>query len=207
MNEPTKPTILMKNHETILATASGGMAIALSTVLSLIKLYQMPQGGSITPASLLPIFFCALAFGPAWGIGIGAVYGLLQFIISPYAAHWASIILDYPLAFALIGLAGLFSTKYNVRTAERNVLRRLGQIPVLRVIVAIVIGVAGRFAASFVSGMIFYGIYAPEGQSAAIYSLIYNATYILPDMVIIFIVLIPLAAVFRIGRRNNKKHN
>lgn len=197
MNEPTKPTSLMKNHETILATASGGMAIALSTVLSLIKLYEMPQGGSITPASLLPIFFCALAFGPVWGIGIGAVYGLLQFIISPYAAHWASIILDYPLAFALIGLAGIFAARYDVRIAERNVLRRLGLIPIWHVIIGIVIGVAGRFAASFVSGMIFYGSYAPEGQSAAIYSLIYNTSYILPDMVIIFIVLIPLAAVMK----------
>jgi len=197
MNEQPKFNSLSKNRETILATASGGMAIALSTVLSLIKLYDMPQGGSITPASLLPIFLCALAFGPVWGIGIGAVYGLLQFIISPFAAHWASIILDYPLAFALIGLAGLFAAKHSERTAERNVLRRIGLVPLWRVIVAIVIGISGRFLSSFLSGMIFYGIYAPEGQSAAIYSLVYNASYILPDMVIIFIVLIPLAAVLR----------
>lgn len=197
MNEQPKPGNLTRNHETILATASGGMAIALSTVLSLIKLYEMPQGGSITPASLLPIFFCALAFGPGWGIGIGAVYGLLQFIISPYAAHWASIILDYPLAFALIGLAGIFAAKRDDRTGERNILRRLGLIPLWRVVIAIVIGIIGRYLSSFLSGMIFYGSYAPEGQSAAIYSLIYNATYILPDMVIIFIILIPLAAAVR----------
>ena len=191
---PTRQQIL---RETILATASGGMAIALSTVLSIIKIYQMPQGGSITPASLLPIFFCALAFGPLWGIGIGAVYGLLQFIIAPYAAHWASIILDYPLAFALIGLAGFLAAPAHRRMTEKNILNRIGMISLPRVFIGIVLGVSGRFMSSVLSGVIFYGSYAPEGQNVWLYSIIYNGSYILPDLLIIFVILIPLVAVFR----------
>ena len=193
------PTKQQRLRETILATACGGMAIALSTVLSIVKIYQMPQGGSITPASLLPIFFCALAFGPAWGIGIGAVYGLLQFIINPFAAHWASIILDYPLAFALVGLAGFLAAPASRRIGEKNVLRRLSLIPLYHVLIGITLGVAGRFMSSTLSGVIFYGSYAPEGQNVWLYSLIYNGTYILPDMLIIFLLLIPMAALFRPG--------
>lgn len=186
-----------KMRETILATACGGMAIALSTVLSLIKLYEMPQGGSITPASLLPIIFCALAFGPVWGIGIGAIYGILQFIISPFAAHWASVLLDYPLAFAMLGLAGLLAASRQRRISEKNILYRIGLISIPRVILAIALGVVGRTLCSVLSGVVFYASYAPEGQNVWLYSLGYNSTYILPDTLILFVILIPLTAVFR----------
>lgn len=185
-----------KMRETILATASGGMAIALSTVLSLIKLYEMPQGGSITPASLLPIIFCALAFGPVWGIGVGAIYGILQFIISPFPAHWLSVILDYPLAFGMLGLAGLLAASRQSRLSEKNILHRIGLISIPRVVLAIALGVIGRTLCSVISGAVYYASYAPEGQNPWIYSLVYNSTYILPDTLILFVILIPLTVVF-----------
>ncbi len=195
-----RPTRQQKLRESILALAAGGMAVALSTVLSMIKLYAMPQGGAVTAASMLPIIFCALAFGPVWGVGIGAVYGLVQFIIEPYVVSWAQVILDYPLAFALLGLAGLFAASGQQRIQERNILYRLSMVPMWRMIIGIIIGIIGRLAASFTSGIVFYGMYAPEGQSAAVYSLVYNGTYLIPETVIILIVLIPLAAVFRRNR-------
>lgn len=200
--QPLQPlTKQQKAHETVLATACGGMSIALGTVLSMIKLYEMPQGGSITPASLLPIIFCAMAFGPVWGIGIGAVYGLLQFIIWPYPAHWASVILDYPLAFALLGLAGLFAAPLRRRIAEKNILHRLSLIPFPLVVIGIFVGAIGRFASSFLSGVIFYGSYAAVGQSVWAYSLVYNGSYLLPDLAILIVVFIPLAAVIRPRKR------
>ena len=57
----------------ILAIAAGGISIAMATVLSLLKLFAMPQGGSITPASMLPIILYSLCFGPVWGVGVGIV--------------------------------------------------------------------------------------------------------------------------------------
>ena len=82
----SNPVALRQTRETILATACGGMAIALSTILSMFTIYRMPQGGTITPASMLPIIFCALAFGPL-GI-VSPCTCMLQFIIAPFAAHW-----------------------------------------------------------------------------------------------------------------------
>jgi thiamine transporter len=183
-------------RETILATAAGGMAIALASVLSLVKLFAMPQGGSVTAASMLPILFVALAFGPAWGMGIGAVYGLLQFVIEPYSAHWASIILDYPLAFGLLGLAGFFALPKATRLEERQILRRLGGIHWPMVIVAVVTGMLGRTISHVISGIVFYASYAGD-QNPLIYSLVYNLSYMVPEAVITLIILVPLAAVFR----------
>ncbi|MDD2458734.1 MAG: energy-coupled thiamine transporter ThiT, partial [Eubacteriales bacterium] len=166
-------------RETILATAAGGMAIALSSVLSLVKLFAMPQGGSVTAASMLPILFVALAFGPAWGMGVGAVYGLLQFVIEPYSAHWASVILDYPLAFGLLGLAGFFAVPKADRLEERQILRRLGGIRWPMVIVAVLTGMFGRTISHVLSGIVFYASYAGD-QNPLIYSLVYNLSYMVP---------------------------
>jgi len=188
-----------KMRETILATASGGMAIAMSTILSLLPFFEMHFGGSMTPASMLPILVCALAFGPGWGVGICTTYGVLQFVIKPYAAHWASIILDYPAAFGLLGLAGLFAAPKLLRQAERNILHRIGMIPLPRVILALVIGMAGRLAGHVLSGVIFYAEYAAEAgyNSAWIYSLAYNGTYMLPELILTAVIMVSLAAIFR----------
>ncbi|MDD2533880.1 MAG: energy-coupled thiamine transporter ThiT [Eubacteriales bacterium] len=198
MTTHTNQQTTTQMRESILATAAGGMAIALSSVLSLIRVFEMPQGGSVTAASMLPILFVALALGPAWGMGIGAVYGLLQFIIQPYAAHWASVVLDYPLAFGLLGLAGFMARPIQERMAERNLLHRLSAIRWTNILLAVVVGMAGRTLAHVISGVVFYGSYAAEaGQNPWIYSLTYNLSYMIPEAIITLIVLVPLAVVFR----------
>jgi thiamine transporter len=200
----SNPVALKQTRETILATACGGMAIALSTILSMFTIYRMPQGGTITPASMLPIIFCALAFGPAWGIGIGLVHGMLQFIVAPFAAHWASVFLDYPLAFGLLGLAGFFAAKKQIRTSERNILMRMGMISIPRFIIAIWIGMAGRTVSHLLSGVIFYYSYAEEaGMNPWVYSILYNGTYMLPEAIITTILLLPLVIIFRSLRKRN----
>ena len=186
-----------KLHENVLATAVGGMSIALATALSVLTLIKMPQAGSLTIGSMLPIIFCALAFGPGWGVAIGAAYGVLQFVLAPFAAHWASIILDYPLAFGLLGLAGFFAAPAASRMSESNILRRVVSLSLFRIALAVITGMSARLVSHVLSGVIFFAAYAPEGQNVWIYSIIYNGTYMVPEMVITCLILIPLAAALR----------
>ena len=148
--------------------ANAALCIALSFVLSYIRLYKLPQGGSITLASMLPLFLFAYAYGVGPGMLVGAAYGILQFIQDAYFVHPSELLLDYPLAFAMLGLAGLasrFSDKW-------------GLIP------GIVLGTFGRFVCAFLSGVIFFGMYAPEGQSVLVYSAVYNGFYLIPEAII-----------------------
>ncbi len=145
----------------------GGLCIALSFALSYIKLFHLPQGGGVTPASMLPMFIYAFIFGPFAGIGAGIAYGFLQIIQEPYIVHWAQLFLDYPLAFGAMGLAGFFRK----------------QLPI-----GVFVGGFGRFLMHFLSGAIFFGSYAPEGMNVWLYSLIYNGSTIGTDTLICIIV-------------------
>ncbi|WAM33846.1 energy-coupled thiamine transporter ThiT [Caldicellulosiruptor morganii] len=153
------------------AIVYGGLCIALSFTLSFIKLYRMPQGGTITPASMLPLFVYSYIFGPFAGVIAGVAYGILQLIQDPYVVHWAQLLLDYPLAFGALGVAGCFKKS----------------LPA-----GIVFGGLGRFFMHFVSGFLFFASYAPKGTNPVWYSAIYNATYLGPDLILCLIVaLIP----------------
>ncbi|WP_026486143.1 energy-coupled thiamine transporter ThiT [Caldanaerobius polysaccharolyticus] len=145
----------------------GGLSIAISFVLSYVRLYHMPQGGTITPASMLPLFIYAYAFGPAAGITAGVAYGFLQLIQDAFVVHWAQLLLDYPLAFGALGIAGFF---------KKN-------LPL-----GIVAGGVGRFVFHFISGFVFFASYAPKGMNPVYYSLVYNATVIGPELVICLVV-------------------
>ncbi len=145
----------------------GSVCISLSFVLSYIRLYKLPQGGSITPASMLPMFLFAVMFGPIPGIIAGFAYGFLQYIQGGYVVHWAQFFLDYPLAFGLLGLAGLY---------RKNL------------VVSSFIGGMGRFFMHFLSGIIFFAEYAPEGTPVALYSLIYNGSFLGVDLLICAVV-------------------
>lgn len=144
--------------------AFGGMCVALSFILSYIKLFEMPQGGSITLVSMLPVILFAFVCGPTAGIIAGLAYGFLQFFQGAYAAHWASILLDYPLAFAWLGLASI------IPKAIKPLELRFG--------LGIFVAVVGRFCMHLLSGAIFFGDYAPEGMNPWLYSAGYNASFL-----------------------------
>lgn len=100
-----------KSFWTAKTMAVGAMCMALSSVLSLIKLWSMPMGGSVTPASMLPLLLFAYCYGVGPGMVLGALYGVMQFLLDGMA--WAALgaipnLLDYPIAFAMTGLAGCF---------------------------------------------------------------------------------------------------
>ena len=159
-----------KTHIRIRALTEGAIMVAMAFVLSFVKLYQLPNGGSLTPA-MFPILLYALRFGTLRGMLAGFIFGLLQMIFDgAYAWGWQSMILDYLLAFTPLGLAGLFKGK------------AWGIFP------GTVIGCAARFAVHYVSGVTIYRILIPTQipglgtyDNPALYSLVYNASYMLPN--------------------------
>lgn len=141
-----------------------GLALALVAVLNLIPpIYKLPQGGSITAGSMVPIFYVALRWGGPWGILTGALGGLINYWIDPQYYHPVQWLFDYPIAFGALGLAGFF------RRAP---------------VAGIVIGGAGRFLAHLLSGVVFFASFAPKGTSPLVYSAVYNGSYMLPEVII-----------------------
>lgn len=141
------------------------ISIALAFVTSYIKFAKLPFGGSITLFSMFFICFAGYLYGAKTGVLTGLVYGILQFLQDPYFYSIGQFLLDYPLAFACLGLAGLFRTK------------KAG------LQIGIFVGVFGRYLCHVLSGYIFFGMYAPEGMNPLIYTLGYNLTYILPELI------------------------
>ena len=165
--------MLTKRHLRIRALTEGAMLVAAAQVLSFIKLYEFPQGGSVT-AAMFPILLYAVRWGLGRGLLAGFTFGTLQLIFDgAYAWGWQSMLLDYLLAFTPLGLAGLFRGK------------SWGIFP------GTVLGCLGRFAVHYLSGVTIYRINMPTQipgfgvfDSAEIYSLVYNGCYMVPCTVI-----------------------
>ena len=149
------------------ALAYAALCIALSYILSCIRLYRFSFGGSITLLSMLPIIAFALARGPLQGMVVGCAYGLLQLLQDFYVSHPVQLLLDYPLAFAALGLAGI---------VHFLPLPSRARLPI-----AVIVAAAGRYLMHVISGAVFFGMYAEPGQTALTYSLLYNIGYMGPD--------------------------
>ena len=162
-----------RSHLRTRALTEGALFVALAFVLSFVKLYQLPNGGSLTPA-MFPILFYSLRFGIGRGLTAGFVFGLLQLLFDgAYAWGWQSMVLDYLLAFAPLGLAGLFKGK------------SWGIFP------GTVIGCLGRFLVHHISGITIYRIIQPTAvpglgtyDNPHLYSLVYNGSYMIPNMIL-----------------------
>ena len=147
------------------------VAVALAMVCSMIKFADLPMGGSVTLFSMLFIVLIGYWYGPSVGIMTAVAYGLLQFVTEPIFYTIPQMLIDYPCAFGALGLAGFFAGK-------KHGLQ-----------VGYIVGVLGRYAFAVLSGVVFFGAYAPEGTPAIVYSLGYNATYLVPEAVITLIVI------------------
>ncbi len=155
------------------------LTVALSAVLSMLAV-RLPiniAGGSISFA-LLPLLVLSLRRGLVPGIIAGALFGCVDLLIEPFFVAPAQVLLDYPVAFAAVGLAGLSSGAYR-RAAERSA--AVGTAVALGYMV---IGGTARLAAAWLSGVVFFGANAPAGQPIWLYSLVYNLSYIVPSFVI-----------------------
>lgn len=169
----------MKKNLSIKLTESA-MMIALATILSFIKLANLPYGGSITIASMLPIVIIAIRHGAPWGIFTGIVHGTLQLILDPGPlSNFSSglsvaaiIILDYILAFGLMGLAGL---------------AKKAKDPCAAICIGAALAGVFRYLCHVASGAtVWAGLSIPTSAALA-YSFVYNATYMLPETLILII--------------------
>ena len=163
------------------------LMIALGTVLANIKIFEMPNGGSITLLSMLPFILISFRHGVKWGLFTGFVNSLLQMLLGFYAPPAPGllplvgmILLDYVLAFMALGLAELFARPFKNRTVG----------------VAVGTFAAGflRFMCSFLSGVLVWGN-LNEGLSAWTYSLVYNGSYMLPETLLTMVAAVLLCRV------------
>lgn len=157
---------------TLRCICEGAVFLAMAQLLGYLKLFELPQGGSVTPAMLPLVLFC-VRWGLYPGLLAGVLYGLLQLLLDgAYAWGWISIFFDYLIAFGLLGLAGLFQGK------------RMG------LVWGALVGCFGRFLSHLVSGVLFvrgvaaFSIYGVETSSPWLYSAIYNGAYMLPTTVL-----------------------
>lgn len=153
--------------------ANAALCLALAFVLSYIKLFDLPQGGAVTAASLLPIVAFAYSYGLAPGLVVGVAYGLLQMIQDPWIVTPVQAILDYPLAFACIALAAV----------ARKLPDSWGWLA------GMALAAVGRFVCHTLTGVVFFAEYAEgTGLSPFVYSVSYNS-FVFVDMAICAVVM------------------
>jgi len=209
--------------------------VAASTALSYVKVFSLPQGGSVTAGSMVPVIWLSLRRGPKIGIFGCTLYGLVQLAVEPFVYHPVQVLLDYPIAFGALGLAGFFQKRPYLGRRTPIAIDRLfavlfciisfvffsyeltqfrlsetvffawifafsfvfllwleGKKRIERVerqrrhvtptLVGATVGIFGRFVAHLISGVVFFGSYAPEGMSPIVYSAFYNGAYIVPEL-------------------------
>lgn len=172
----SEPKTLSSHEKTVRLTTSAVM-IALSTVLSMITLYRLPQGGALTPVSMLPVCMISVMYGVKWGMGTSLAYAFIQMMLEfssvftwglSKTAIVVCFLFDYILAFSMLGLAGIFRSK--------------GQW-----------GIAGgtafaiflRFVCHLISGATVFSIWMPEEfTNPWVYALVYCGSFMLPELIL-----------------------
>lgn len=161
--------------QTIKRLVTSAVMLSLAMVLSMIKVWKMPLGGSVTLLSMLPVCILSIKYGVKWGLFSAFVYGVMQmFLDLGSLMSWGMtvriwigcIVFDYILAYTVLGLSGSFQNK-----------------GVWGIIIGIALSVSLRFVCHFISGTIFFDIWCPDGWNLYLYSICYNGTYMLPEMI------------------------
>lgn len=156
----------------------------LLDILPFLKFKLWPAGGSISLA-MIPVFIVAFRWGLKGGLLSGFLWGILQIAVGDaYILNFWQGLIEYGLAFTVLGFAGLFATSVQKAVKSGNAKRTFSYI-----LLGILVGGALRFTAHFFAGFIFFADAAPEGQPAWLYSFIYNCSYMIPAMIICIIII------------------
>lgn len=172
------------------------LMVALSAVLQLIPFIKMPNGGTVTLASMAPIVFISLRYGVKWGLLTSFVGSLVQMLLGGISApptptfFWflLVILLDYVIAYTVLGLGSIFARPFSSRIVGAGV--------------ATVAVTFLRYLCHIASGILIWDVYAPEGQPVWLYSILYNGSYMIPEIIFTTIAVVLLsAAMNRISRQ------
>ncbi len=203
MNENKKRTEALTVSAVMIA-----FAIAISAVCSAVPFINLPFGGGFTIASMLPIIIVAYMYGTKWGILTALVYSVMQMLLGfntvsaffmpgdSQMVWWRAltvVVIDYIIAYTVLGLGGIFRKSFETKKA---------------LVLGSVLAISLRYIAHIVSGAIFFGTWAEWfftqdgfpawGQTildtfsgselALVYSVIYNGTYMIPEIIITAVV-------------------
>ncbi|SEO25048.1 thiamine transporter [Amphibacillus marinus] len=153
---------------------------ALALVLDLLPLSfkVWGQGGSVSFA-MIPIFIVAFRWGLKGGLLAGLLYSILQMAIGDaYIVHWAQALLDYPIAFTVLGLAGLFAPAVQAALKADNISKFI-----MLVSAGVFVGTSFRFIAHYAAGIVFFAAFSGD-MNPWLYSLVYNGSFLLPSAII-----------------------
>jgi len=151
-----------------------GLALALSCILQVLRIYHFPMGGSITLGGMVPLLIISFMYGPEIGMLSGFLYGILNLFLDPYFLHPVQVLFDYPLPSIAIGLSGFFKDKLKTGT---------------------LVAFSAKFICHFISGIVFFASYAADyGMNPLLYSLVVNGPMVAGDCIICLIIIsiIPL---------------
>ena len=158
------------------ALTYGAICVALAYALSYIKFFSLPQGGSVTFASMLPIILYSYMLGTRKGLVVGVVYGMLQFIQSPQFYQPMQVLLDYPIAFGALGVAGIAR---KIPFVKGKMLAEFA--------VGASIAIVLRYFSHVVSGYYVFSSWAMEGYTAVSWAFVYNM-FVFADLAIVLVI-------------------
>ena len=198
-------TTQKKRMQRIYALCQSAIFIALATILSFLPVYEMPMGGTVTLASMLPILFIGIKFGAKWGLGSSFLYALIQLAqalikgnVFVYCVGAGAVIIcalfDYIIPFSILGFSFITSPKNGEK------------LSIVKTLVVFGILIFIRFLCHFVTGMVIWDQWAPEGMGAFIYSLVYNGSYMLPELIVTLLIagyLLTVSAVEKLLKKEN----
>lgn len=164
--------------------AKVALTVAIAIILNNIVFLKMPQGGSVTLVSMLPIFIIAFAYGPEIGFLAGFIFGIINFFMGPYIVHPIQVLFDYPLPYMFLGAAGYFRKHMNI---------------------GVIVGALLRFICHYISGLVFFASSAEgTGMSPEVFSFVYNIQYVGIELILVIIVLniLPMNRLVKAINRN-----
>ena len=144
------------------------LMLALTIVLHQLRLFHMPQGGSVTLGAMVPLLFLTYRYGAGIGCLAGFVYGMINLMQDAFIVHPLQVLFDYPLPYMALAIAAAVPGRIYLGAA---------------------LAFAARFLCHYISGVVFFGSYAPPDTSPYLYSLVFNATYLVPEAVICLLLL------------------
>ena len=144
------------------------LMLALTIVLHQLRLFHMPQGGSITLGAMVPLLFLTYRYGAGIGCLAGFLYGMINLMQDAFIVHPLQVLFDYPLPYMALAVAAAVPGRLYAGAA---------------------LAFSARFLCHYISGVVFFGSYAPPDMSPYLYSLVFNATYLVPEALICLVIL------------------